>query len=101
MRGSGAAAPEQPTQVVLVARRLTPRGLPRMLGLYEIGLPRKVGRYYQVPVITMREIGLRAFPAPIELKAASPKSAHALAIRHCRQLAEQMRLEVLITGPSA
>lgn len=86
--------------MVLIGRDLTEQGLPRRLGLYEIGEPRKIGSRYQVPVQTVRQVGLRVPPVVFEVNASSARRAHAQAIGYYHQVAEEMDLEVLITDPN-
>jgi len=86
------------THVALVERHLTEAGLPRRLGLYEIRPPRKAGRAFYVQVVPLREVGLHVpYERPVELKATSAQAAYALVLRRYRRLAEQMRLDLLVS----
>lgn len=67
--------------------------------MYQIGEGRRIGesRYFNVPVLVLRENDLHIQRPPVQLQAASDEAARILAIRHYERFAEQLEFDILIT----
>ncbi len=84
------------TQIVLRSRDSTELGLPNKLAIHQLGEPRLVGSSYHVPVLILREHNVTVPRLPLELEAGSAREAHELALRHYRETARQLKLEITI-----
>ncbi len=86
------------TKIILKSSELSHLGLPVKLGVYEVGDPRQIGPYFNVPIFVMREDDLHVPRPPVQIQADSALAARERAIFHYRRLAQEMRLEVVVSN---
>jgi hypothetical protein len=85
------------TQILVKSKECTELGFPKKFGVFEIGEARKIGPYFNVAVLVLRQDGLQIPRPPVELEAATDEAARELVIRHYKGLADEMKLDILVT----
>lgn len=85
------------TQIVVKSKESTELGFPKKFGVYHLGEARRVGAFYNIPLLVLRENELSLPRPPVQIRAESEDLAREVVIGHYRDLAARMDLDVVIT----
>ncbi len=85
------------TQIVVRSRDQNDFGFPKKLGVYQIGEARRIGHYFNLPVLVLRENDVHVPRPAVQLQAGSPEAAREMAISHYKEFAASMKLDISIT----
>jgi len=85
------------TRILLRSPEPNEFGLPQRLAVYQLGEPRRVGSYFNVPVFTLRENELKVPPPPVLLQVTSAQEALDTAVRHYEEQAGKLGLSINVS----
>ena len=85
------------TQILVRSKDCTDSGFPKKLSVYHVGAAREIGKSFRVNVLVLREHDLQLPSPPAHIEAESQDAARELVVQHYRGLANEMKLDILVT----